>query len=253
MIDTHAHIYLPQFSSDLSETIQRAREVGLQFIMMPDIDSSTTQLMREVEKTYPEICRSMIGLHPCSVKENYREELKLVKNELETGEYIAVGEIGTDLYWDKTYWEEQQEALRIQLEWAAERDLPAVLHCRDSIDETIEIVQKVKSEGLRGIFHCFTGSVDQAVKIVDMGFYLGIGGVVTFKNGGLEPVIKNLPLNSLVLETDSPYLAPSPNRGKRNEPSYIHLVAEKIASIKGVEVSEVVDTTTQTAKRIFGL
>jgi len=198
------------------------------------------------------MCVSMMGLHPCSVKKGFEKELYLVEEWLGKRKFAGVGEIGTDLYWDKTFWKEQQEALNIQLDFAKQYEIPAILHCRDSIDETIELVSKKKDDRLSGIFHCFSGSVEQAGKIIELGFYLGIGGVATFKNGGMDKVIPHLPMDKLVLETDSPYLSPVPHRGKRNEPAYVELVANRIAELKSISVEEVKEATTKNAKAIFG-
>ena len=251
-IDTHAHIYLPQLKEDISEVLERSQEKGIVRIYMPNIDESSIDDMLEIEEKFPDICIPMMGLHPCSVDKKFEKQLYQVEKWIDDREFAAIGEIGTDLYWDKSFWDQQQEALKIQLEWAREKKWPAILHCRESIDETIELVSSVNDQDLYGIFHCFTGSLDQAERIIELGFYLGIGGVSTFKNGGLEEVIESVDLNKIVLETDSPYLAPVPHRGKRNEPSYIPLIAERIAELKNIELGEVAETTTKTALQIFG-
>ena len=253
MIDTHAHIFLSQFSEDLPEVISRAKNEGVELILMPNIDSTTIDAMKRTEEQYPDICRSMIGLHPCYVKEGYREDLKWVEKELETGNYVAVGEIGTDLYWDKSFWKEQQDAFIHQLNLAKKYKLPVAIHCRESIEETIAMVDENNSDDLSGVFHCFSGTLAQAEKITRMGFYLGIGGVSTFKNGGLGEVLENIPLEFLVLETDSPYLAPTPYRGKRNEPFYIKEIARKIAEVKNLSLGEVVKATSENSRRLFNL
>ena len=253
MIDTHAHIYLEHFDEDIQNVLDQAEEAGVHRILMPNIDSSTVKAMNQLAEDNPDKLIPMMGLHPCSVKENYRDELKLVEEELRKGGYLAVGEIGTDLYWDKTFWEEQQEAFNIQCELGLELELPVVIHCRETIDETIDLVRPWAEKGLSGVFHCFTGSLDQANSIIDMGFYLGIGGVSTFKNGGLDKVLPDVNKEFVVLETDSPYLAPVPFRGKRNEPSYLRNVAEKLALYWECSFKEVDEITTQNANRLFKL
>lgn len=252
MIDTHAHIYLEQFDQDLDQAINAASEEGIQKILLPNIDSSTTSRMLSVSDKWAH-CLPMMGLHPCSVKENYKEELVHIQDELSGGGYIAVGEIGTDLYWDDTYWSEQQYAFNFQCELALSIDLPVVIHCRETIPQTIDLVRPWAEKGLRGVFHCFTGTLDQANEITDMEFHLGFGGVSTFKNGGLDQVLPYVSRDYVVLETDSPYLAPTPHRGKRNEPAFMKLVAERVASLWEVDVKEVDATTTFNAERLFKL
>ncbi|MEN8250745.1 MAG: TatD family hydrolase [Bacteroidota bacterium] len=251
LVDSHAHIYLNQFDSDLEDTIERAREEGVEAIYMPNIDHTSIDDMLEVSEKYPGYCIPMMGLHPTSVKKGFEKELYLVEEWLNKGGFSAVGEIGTDLYWDQTYWQEQQEALKIQLELAIKHELPFVIHCRDSIDETIELIKPLQHDKLRGVFHCFTGTIEQATQITSMGFKLGIGGVATFKNGGLENVLEETASEQILLETDSPYLAPVPYRGKRNEPSYIINVCEKIASVKRMDASEVGRITSANAVQLF--
>jgi len=231
--------------------IFRCKESGINKIFMPNIDHSSIDGMMELELKYPSQCFSMMGLHPCYVKKDFEKELYLVEDWLNKRKFSAVGEIGTDLYWDKTFWSEQQEAFKIQVQLAKKHQLPIVIHCRESIDETIELLQPFATGKLTGIFHCFSGSVEQAKKIIDMNFYLGIGGVVTFKNGGLDKVIPEVGLDRIVLETDSPYLAPVPHRGKRNEPSYIPLVAKKICEIKKITLDELSMATSSNAEKIF--
>ncbi|MDW3210188.1 MAG: TatD family hydrolase [Reichenbachiella sp.] len=251
LIETHAHIYSDKFKDDVDQMIERSKEQGIEKIYMPNIDSESIDAMLELEYRYPEYCIPMMGLHPCSVDKNFEKELYIVEDWLNKRDFVAVGEMGTDLYWDKTYFEQQKEAFNIQSRWAIEKDRPIVIHCRESIDETIALVTDLKTENFRGIFHCFSGSVEQANQIIELGFLLGIGGVATFKNGGLEPVLESIPLDHLVLETDSPYLAPVPHRGKRNEPAYLDLVAEKIATIKNITKDEVAKATTENALSIF--
>ncbi|MFK7952820.1 MAG: TatD family hydrolase [Ekhidna sp.] len=251
MIDTHAHIYTEEFGEDLDEVIQRSKEIGISKILMPNIDHESIDLMLDVEKSYPDYCYSMMGLHPCSVKEDFEKHLYEVEEWLGRRKFLAVGEMGTDLHWDKTFWEQQKEAFKIQCELALKHNLPIVIHCRESIDETIELVTAFYERGLKGVFHCFTGNAEQANRITSMGFYLGIGGVATFKNGGLNEVIPSLDRNKIVLETDSPYLAPTPNRGKRNEPAFVRLVAEKVAEYLNLSIQEVNQLTTTNANALF--
>lgn len=251
LIDTHAHIYLEEFKEDINEVIDRSKEGGVEKIYLPNIDHASIDDMMELEHKFPDYCEVMMGLHPCSVKKDFEKELYLVEDWLNKRKFIGVGEIGTDLYWDKTYWKEQQEAFRIQLDFAKKYKIPAIIHCRDSIDETIEIVEERKTEELTGIFHCFTGTVKQAEQIVDLGFYIGVGGVSTFKNGGMDKTLPDMDINKIVLETDSPYLAPVPYRGKRNEPSYVKLVAQRVADIMKLDIAEVANKTTINALKIF--
>ena len=250
-IDTHAHIFSDNFEEDLDEVIQRSKEAGIGKIFMPNIDSASIEAMLELENKYSGFCHSMIGLHPCHVKEDYKKELKIIESWLEKRNFSAMGEMGTDLYWDKTFFEEQKKAFNFQAGLAKENGLPIVIHCRDSIDETIDLVDKLQDGNLTGVFHCFTGDTSQARKITDLGFLIGLGGVATFKNGGLDDMIKDVSLDSIVLETDSPYLAPTPHRGKRNEPAFMIKVAEKIASLKEVALTEVENVTTNNALRLY--
>lgn len=252
LVDTHAHLYLDQFDEDRAEMLQRARDKGVSRFYLPNIDSSSIDDMLALEKQYPGECFAMMGLHPCSVKSNFKDELAIVEKWLHKRTFVAVGEIGTDLYWDETYAEEQKDAFRIQANWAKDLGIPIVIHCRDSMDLTIDLVQQEQDGRLRGIFHCFGGNLKQAQSIIDLGFYLGIGGVLTFKKSGLDQTIQQVSLEHLVLETDSPYLAPSPFRGKRNESAYIHLVAEKLASVKEISLEEVARVTSENAAKIFG-
>jgi TatD DNase family protein len=229
----------------------RCRETGVLKIVMPNIDRTSIDRMLDTEEKYPAECFAMMGLHPCSVKKDFEKELYIAEEWLMKRKFAAVGEIGTDLYWDKTHWEQQKEAFGTQVGWAKKYDLPIVIHCRESIDETIELLRLHADKKLTGIFHCFSGTPEQARKIIELGFYLGVGGVVTFKNGGLDKVMPDIDLDRIVLETDSPYLAPVPYRGKRNESSYIPMVARKIAEVKKVPLDEVQAITTQNAKNIF--
>lgn len=249
LVETHAHIYLKEFATDLPEMIDRSKEAGIQAIYMPNIDHTTIDDMLKVADTYPGYCIPMMGLHPCSVQKGFEKDLYEVEQWINKGGFAAVGEIGTDLYWDKTYWVEQQEVFKIQVDIAKRNDLPVAIHCRDSIDETIELVNVTGSDN--GVFHCFTGTLEQAKRITKAGFKLGIGGVATFKNGGLEPVLKEIDMEHFVLETDSPYLAPVPFRGKRNEPSYLPYVLEKIASERNMKGEEVAKLTSSNALKLF--
>jgi TatD DNase family protein len=247
-IDTHSHVYLSEFNDDRRQMIDRAVSSGIGRIFMPAIDSSTHEVMLKVEKEYKE-CVAMMGLHPCSANQDYEKELEVIKSHLDSRTFIAIGEIGLDFYWDKTFVEQQYAAFRQQALWALEYDLPVVIHSRNAIDECIEVVEEFK--GIRGVFHCFSGSPEQARRITDLGMMLGIGGVVTYKNGGLDKVLPVTGLNNVILETDAPYLAPVPYRGKRNEPSYIKDIAEKISSMIGMDVETIGKLTTENALKLF--
>ena len=251
MTDTHAHLYAEQFDADRSEMLQRAIEGNIRKFYLPNIDSTSIDAMLRLESDYPEHCFAMMGLHPCSVHANVKEELRIVERWLGRRTFCAVGEIGIDLHWDTTYFEEQKKAFITQLNWAKELNIPIVIHCRKSMDIVIDIVRQEKTEKLRGIFHCFGGSIEQAEAIIDLDFYLGIGGVVTYKKSGLDKTLEKISLEHVVLETDSPYLAPVPYRGKRNESSYIQHIATKIASIKQISVEELDTITTENARKIF--
>lgn len=252
-IDSHAHLYLPQFEDDIDEVIQRAIESNVQKIFLPNIDSSTTEAMFKLSEKYPDVCYPMMGLHPCSVKENYKDELAHIKEVKENRKIYGVGELGIDLYWDKTFKEEQIKAFQIQIEWAIEWKLPIIIHSREALSLTIEIVENMQHPDLTGVFHCFAGTVEQAERIQAVGFYMGIGGVSTFKNGGMDKTLPDMDLDGLILETDSPYLPPVPHRGKRNESSYIPIVAERIAILKDIALDEVMRKTTYNSQRLFGL
>jgi len=252
LIDTHSHIYLPEFETDREEMLQRAEKEGVRKILMPAIDTETHESMLALEFQHPEVCIAMMGVHPCSVKSNYREELKAAKAYLENRPFIAIGEIGLDFYWDKTFVAEQYLVFHEQIEWALEFDIPIVIHSRESVDECIRVVSEHQKGKLKGVFHCFSGNDKQAQQIIDLGFYLGIGGVVTFKNSGLDKVMEKVSLEYVVLETDAPYLAPVPFRGKRNEPSYLKYVTEKLALIKNISQEVVAQITTANAEKLFG-
>jgi len=254
LTDTHSHLYAEQFNEDIDQVMSRCLADGINRIFLPNIDESSINAMLSLEETYPNTCFPMMGLHPCSVNENFKEQLSVVKSWLNKREFVAIGEIGIDLYWDKTLLSQQKEAFRTQIEWAKELGIPIIIHARDSFDEIFEIVDELNDDRLSGIFHCFTGSLEQAEKIINFqNFWLGIGGVLTFKNSGLDKVIKEVDLKHLVLETDSPYLAPAPFRGKRNESSYLKLIALKLAELKSVSLGEVAALTTANSKEIFGV
>lgn len=252
IIDSHCHIYLPEFEQELPGIIERAEKEGVSRFYLPAVDSETTASMLQLETLYPGKCFAMMGLHPCSVKENYEEELRKAALWLAERKFVAIGEIGLDFYWDKTFTDQQYDAFKRQINWAKEYQLPIVIHSRNSIDECIDVVTALKDDNLSGIFHCFSGTVEQGKKIMDLGFYIGIGGVLTYKNSGLAAVVEQLPLDYLVLETDAPYLTPVPFRGKRNEPAYLKYVVQKLSEVKGITPEEVADITTRNAQKIFG-
>lgn len=252
-IDTHAHLYVSEFDADRNEMMQRALNAGVKQVVLPAIDSETTAAMHALKKQFPKNIHLMMGLHPTHVKENVEEELVHVANELEKNNFVAFGEIGMDLYWDKTYQKEQQKAFAQQIDWALAYDLPIVIHCREAFDEIFEVLEGVVNQRLRGIFHCFTGNVAQAQRAIELNMLLGIGGVLTFKNSGLAETISKIPLAHLVLETDAPYLAPMPFRGKRNESAYLPLVAQRLAQVYQVSDEQVAQITTANAQKLFGI
>ena len=249
-IDTHTHIYLSEFDDDRDNIMQRAKEANVEITIMPAIDSSTHKKMIQTESIYPN-CYSMIGLHPCSVNQDFGKELSLIDEYLAERKFVAIGEIGLDFYWDKTFSSEQNETFRKQIQVALKHDLPIVIHSRNAIDECIEVVSEY--QGVKGVFHCFSGNEQQAKKIIQLNFMLGIGGVVTFKNAGLDKVIEKIGLGNVILETDAPYLAPVPFRGKRNEPSYVKIVAEKLSSICNLPLEKIAELTTENARNLFNL
>ena len=253
LVDTHAHIYLGEFAAEREALLGRAAAVGANRILLPAIDSTTHEMMLNLEDEYPANCISMMGLHPCSVKHDYEQELTIIEEHLKRRRFLAVGEIGLDFYWDLTYKEQQYVAYRRQIEMALDHEIPIAIHSRNATDECIEVIKEYGNRGLRGVFHCFSGTVEQGRAIMEQGFYLGIGGVVTFKNAGLDKVLAEIDLSKVVLETDAPYLAPVPFRGKRNEPSYLSYIVEKIALIKGIAVEEVAEISTRNAENLFGL
>ncbi len=251
LTDTHTHLYLEDFDDDRPAVINRAAEKNVQRILLPNIDSSTLTRLKKMTTAFPGICFPLMGLHPTSVKEDMEKELALVEKELETGKYFGVGEIGIDLYWDKTFEAEQKEAFRRQLRMAGKHHLAVSIHTRNAFEDTLSIVKKELDGSLKGVFHCFTGTFEEAKKVLDTGFKLGIGGIVTFKNSGLAETVARLPLEALVLETDAPYLTPVPFRGKRNESAYLYYIAQKIAEIKNIPPEKVAETTTETARQLF--
>lgn len=252
MIDTHCHLYLDDFNDDRPAIIERANAEDIGRFYLPAIDSNIIDSMLQMEKDYPEQCFAMMGLHPCSVKENYEEELQIAEGWLARRKFAAIGETGLDFYWDKTYTLQQYHAFKTQISWAKKYKIPVVIHSRQSTQECIDVIKEMHDADLRGIFHCFGGSLEEAQQIINLGFYLGIGGVITYKNSGLAAVIEKLPLSNIVLETDAPYLTPVPFRGKRNESAYLKYVAQKIAAVKKISVEEVSATTTINAKKLFG-
>jgi TatD DNase family protein len=251
-IDTHAHVYAPELATDIELVIKNAISSGIEKILMPAIDSASLEAMLKVEQQFPDHCIAMMGLHPCYVKENYKAELKLVEEWIAKRKFIAIGEIGLDYYWDKTFAKEQQLVFETQMQWALDMQLPIVIHTRNAMGETIELVKPFAKKGLHGVFHCFSGSKESAEQIIGMGFHLGLGGVLTYKNAGVAEAIKDIPMEYLVLETDAPYLAPVPYRGKTNEPAYMLEVAKKLAEIKSMPLHEIAAITTSNAKKLFG-
>lgn len=252
-IDTHAHVYEAELSADIELVLKNAQSTGIEKILMPAIDSSSLEAMLQIEAQYPAQCMAMMGLHPCYVKENYKEELALVETWLGKRKFIAIGEIGLDYYWDKTFAKEQQFVFETQMQWAIDMNLPIAIHTRNAMGETIELVKPFAKKGLRGVFHCFSGSHESAEQITGMGFHLGLGGVLTYKNAGVAEAVKDIPMEYLVLETDAPYLAPVPYRGKTNEPAFMLEVAKKLAEIKSIPLHEVAELTTKNAEKLFGL
>lgn len=251
LIDTHTHLYVSEFDNDRDAVIARAKELGVGQFVLPAIDSQTTAAMHALKNQHPNEMHLMMGLHPTHVGANVEQELAHVQQQLHAHNFVAVGEIGMDLYWDKSYQKEQQEAFARQIGWALEFDLPIVIHCREAFDEIFEVLEGVNDKRLRGIFHCFTGTLVQARRAIDLNMLLGIGGVVTFRNSGLAETVAQIPLEHLVLETDAPYLAPVPHRGKRNESSYLPLIATTLAETHNVSESEIIKITTVNAKKLF--
>lgn len=253
LIDTHSHIYTEDFNSDIDEVVQNAYNNDVKKIILPNIDSGTIKRLVDLSNSYPHICYPLMGLHPTSVATDYKEELKAVEYWLDKHKFYGIGEIGIDLYWDSTYVNEQKEAFRYQIKLAKSLQLPIVIHLRNSFHEVHEIVNEEQNGTLKGIFHCFSGDEEEALKIIDLGFLIGIGGVLTFKNSNLSEVIEKIDLKHLVLETDSPYLAPIPKRGRRNESSYLIYIAQKIAEINNIPIEKVAEITTLNARDLFGI
>ncbi|WCC44796.1 TatD family hydrolase [Tenacibaculum finnmarkense] len=251
--DTHTHLYSEEFDQDRTEMIQRAKDAGVSRFFIPTIDSSSTERMFDLEKNFPNDVFLMMGLHPTYVKENYKEELAHVKKWIDKRPFYAIGEIGIDLYWDKTFVTQQQEAFRTQIQWAKEKKLPIVIHCRDAFDEVFEVLEAEKGADLFGIFHCFTGTLAQAKQAISYNMKLGIGGVATFKKGKIDKFLNEIDIKDIVLETDSPYLAPTPYRGKRNESAYLTNVVDKLVDIYGLTFDEISAITTQNSKDIFSV
>ena len=253
IIDTHTHLYLKQFNEDIDLVINRSKEIGVNKFILPAIDSSHFNEMHNLKDKYPNSIYLMSGLHPTDVKENYKDELDFVVNTLKSHNYVAIGEIGIDLYWEKSFLKQQQDAFQFQIRLAIKHDLPIVIHCREAFNEIFEILDKENSNKLRGVFHCFTGTLEEAQRAIDLGFFLGVGGVVTFKNGGIDKFLHEIDLKNIVLETDSPYLAPVPFRGKRNESSYIIYVLEKLSEIYGISKEKIAEITSKNAEKVFRL
>lgn len=251
LIDTHAHIYSEDFLHDVEDVLQRAYDNDVKKIILPNIDSGSVKRMLDLTDNYPHLCFPLMGIHPTSVAADYREELEAVEYWLGKRKFYGIGEIGIDLYWDRSFYNEQEDTFRYQLKLAKSNQLPVVIHVRESFEETFAIVKEEQDGNLNGIFHCFSGTEAEAKKIVDLGFLLGIGGVVTFNNSNLKDALKNIPVQNLVLETDSPYLTPVPKRGKRNESAYLVYVAQTIAKIYDLSVNEIAEITSENARRLF--
>lgn len=253
LTDTHTHLYSDAFDEDRATMMQRAMDAGITRFFIPAIDSTYALAMFSLEREYPEQVHLMMGLHPTSVKENYKEELAFVAKQFEQRNFIAVGEIGIDLYWDKTTLGLQKEAFKFQIQLAKKQKLPIVVHCREAFDEVFEVLENEKGDDLFGIFHCFTGTLAQAKQAIGYNMKLGIGGVVTFKNGKIDQFLNEIPLTEIVLETDSPYLSPAPFRGKRNESSYLAVINKKVAEVYGVSEEEIARVTTENSKKVFSI
>ncbi len=253
LIDTHTHIYDHQFSLDRNETVKRALEAGVKMMLLPNVDALTITPMLELHDQYPKCTRVMMGLQPEEVKEDYKEVLAMMEKELERGIYVGVGEVGLDFYWDATYEKQQLDAFETQLEWAKQLDLPLSIHCRNAFDKMERILEKKQDGGLHGVMHCFTGTEEEAKVYIDLGFHLGLGGVTTYKNCGVKEYLPNLPLDWIVLETDAPYLAPVPCRGKRNEPAFLVHTVQRIAEMLQMPLDDFAEVTSTNAKVLFGL
>ena len=252
-IDTHTHIFSQQFDNDIDEAVLRAKEAGLDMLLLPNIDVESIEPMNKLCEKYPDYCFPMMGIHPTSVEKDFSKQLLIVERELAKGKYCAVGEIGIDLYWDKTLVEEQKLAFASQIDMALKYNLPIVIHARDSFNEIFEVLDNYKGRDLKGVFHSFTGTAEQALKAISLGFYIGINGIVTFKNSGLDKIIPRIDINRIILETDAPYLAPVPYRGKRNESSYLPLIGSKISDILEINEKKVAEITSNNARKLFNL
>jgi TatD DNase family protein len=253
-IDTHTHLYSTEFDSDRTEMVENAIKAGVKKLLLPNIDVASIEPMYRLCEEFPQNCFPMMGLHPGYVNENWEQDLLIIKKAIDENKHIAIGEIGMDLYWDKTFIEEQKKAFRIQIEWAKELNLPIVIHARDAFDEIFEILDELNDAALSGVFHCFTGTLEQAQKINSYGgFYLGIGGVLTYKKSDLPSVLTEIPLEQIIVETDAPYLPPTPHRGKRNESKFLLHVAEKVAEVKNCSLMEVARITSENAEKLFQL
>ena len=252
-IDSHSHIYLKDFQEDIEQVLDRCLDKKVEKILMPNIDAESIEDMLKLEQQYPKICYSMMGVHPCSVDEKFEHQLSLAERWLEKRKFVAIGETGIDLYWNDAFKAQQIESLNVQIAWAKKYNIPIVLHCRNSFNETIEVIEGAQDGTLRGVFHCFTGTLEEAIRVTEAGFHLGLGGVVTFKNGGLDEVVPQLDLGDILLETDSPYLAPVPYRGKRNESSYVTIIGQKVAEFMNVELEEIAKATHANASKLFSL
>ncbi len=250
-IDTHAHLYLEQFNEDRSSIISNALDSGVKKIFLPNIDSTTTESMLELVSDFPNVCFPMIGLHPCSVKKNYKSEIKHITDQLSSNKFYGIGETGIDLYWDKTYIEEQTNAFEVQIQIAKDANLPIIIHSRESLDITIKQIVKHQDGNLKGIFHCFNGTLEQCQQIQDIGFMMGLGGVITYKKANLGPMVASMSPDNLVLETDAPYLSPVPYRGKRNESRHIVAIAEKVSEFREESLEMIKKVTTANAKKLF--
>ena len=251
IIDTHCHLYTAEFEHDIEQVIANAQQENIVQFYLPNIDSTSIDAMLRLEAAHPGVCMAMMGLHPCSVKENYKEELRTVEGWLQKRSFAAIGETGLDFYWDRTFEQQQYEAFRQQIAWAIRYQRPVVIHTREAMQQCIDIVSEYKGSGLKGIFHCFGGSPEEAKQIISLGFYLGIGGVLTYKKSGLPEVLKHISLDHIVLETDAPYLAPVPKRGKRNESAYLQYVIAALAEIKNTSPAEIARITTANATFVF--
>lgn len=252
LIDTHAHLYSAEFDADREAIIDNAREQGIEKIILPAIDSETYDAMMNLQRQYPDLCSAANGLHPCSVKaETLEAELRFCEEQFNSNSFIAIGECGIDLYWDPSTLELQKEALEVQCQWAIGKDLPIIIHSRNATAECIDVLKPYAAKGLKGVFHCFSGTIQEAETIIEMGFYLGIGGVLTFKKSELPNVVKHIGLNKLILETDSPYLAPVPYRGKRNESAYLRYITDELSSLFMIGSHEIAEITTRNAKALF--